>query len=91
MVTPQPGDELELNGETMIVEKFMSYQGKEGCTDITCRHLLGDEYAGMCYGNHCANCDKPSSMYGHRDQYACNRAIEQPMGESWWAERRAAK
>ena len=50
----------------------MSYQGKKGCKDPRCRQDLryftdpeNYEYPGHCYGNHCAECDQPSSMYGH--------------------------
>lgn len=49
---------------------FMAYEGKADCTDLRCRRMIGPDpahpYPPGCMGWHCAVCDEPSSMYGHR-------------------------
>lgn len=54
----------------------LSYQGKEDCRNPTCTRLWnGDEMADRgCIGHHCATCDEPSSMLGHKK---CREEAEQ--------------
>lgn len=59
------------NGEQFKLERLVAYQGQEGCHDVRCSQA--SPYPGRCGGYHCAVCEKPSSMTGHR---ACQEALD---------------
>lgn len=41
----------------------VTYQGKQGCTDVRCRQSPNYDF---CMGWHCVYCDAPCSYQGHR-------------------------
>lgn len=50
---------------------LLAYQGKEGCQNVRCTHMLGRDENGeltfgpSCLGYHCPVCHEPCSMMGH--------------------------
>lgn len=69
--TLKPGDQV---GGFMITSGPVAYQGKAGCTSPMCSRL-GD----ICVGYHCAICDKPSGIMGHKE---CRDALEREEAEA---------
>lgn len=59
-----PADVKAAHGRRDYLEgSIVAYEGKPGCSDPHCRRIPGES---GCRGWHCAVCDHPSSMYGHK-------------------------
>lgn len=67
-----PGDVVKGDdGREFKLGALMAYQGKADCTSVMCRRRA--DMPG-CMGYHCPRCDLPCSMYGHKDNEACENA-----------------
>lgn len=71
----KPGDQVTCeSGAKFTIQGPVSYQGKADCVDPQCTlRWDGDRPIPGCLGYHCAICDKPSGMTGHK---ACRDELE---------------